>query len=189
MTVHVDVETNGFSRSSASLLSVYAEKSDGTKYERFYYPVEDYSKSALKVNGLDEETVEELRGECTYPNHFKDDHDDLVAFLDGTDEFVGFNADFDFKWMPEVFRDTNPKITCTMKMCKRDVDAKNIKGHIKNPNLKEALFHFWDELEPIVGFRSASNEEEMEKVAEEILHDAEYDTKISKGIYLIYKEL
>ncbi len=189
MTIHVDVETNGLSNTKNSLLSVYAEKENGDTYERFYFPVEEYNKHAIKVNGLTEDRVEELRGEAQYPNHFKDDHDDLISFLAGCSEFAAFNASFDFKWMPEAFRDTDPTITCTMSMCKHDVQSKNIKGHLKNPNLKEALFHFWDELEPIVGFDSASDEEEMEKIAEEILHDASFDTKISKGIYLIYKEM
>lgn len=191
MIVHVDIESNGFSSSKDSLLSVYAEKENGEIYERFYFPVEEYKEKAIEVNGLDEETVEQIRLErgVEYPNHFKDDHDDLIEFLTGCKEFVAFNADFDFKWMPQAFKDTQPDVVCTMKMCKRDVDVKNVKGHLKNPNLKEVLYFYWDELEAILGFGTATNEEEMEKIAEDNLHDAAFDTGISRGVYLIYKEL
>ena len=165
MVVHVDVETNGFSRSDSSLLSVYAEKECGEKYERFYFPVEEYNKKAIAVNGLDEDEVEKRRGDATYPAHFKDDHADLDEFLSGCTKFVAFNVSFDFKWMPQDYQDSSPKLYCTMKNCKDMVGALNVKGHKKNPNLKEAAEYFHI------------------KVASEELHDAAYDTQISKGIY------
>jgi len=187
MVAHVDIESNGFSSSKDSLLSVCVLKGD-EKYERFYYPVEDYSKSAIKVNGLTEEVVEKKRGDCTYPNHFKDDHADLVEFLSDAETFCAFNVDFDYKWMPQEFKDRDIDRVCTMRACKDDVDARNVKGHKKNPNLREAMMYHWDEIRGEIGMPDVPGEDFMEKVASEFMHDAEFDTIVSRALYGIYFE-
>ncbi len=177
MTVHVDTETNGFDAKKSSLLSIYAEKESGEVYERFYYPVEDYNDDAIAVNGLTKEKVDSLRVGVTYPEYYADDQDDLIAFLDEVSQFVAFNARFDYAWMPEAFKDKCSSIFCTMRRSKREVGARDKRGKVKFPKLKEAADYYDISIEDEDG--------SLEKVSSDKLHSASYDTKISKRIFEI----
>lgn len=62
------------------------------KYNRFYFPTEEYNPDAIKVNGLTKEAVIEKRKGFDYPEHFSDDLNAFSEFCVDTDLFVGHNA-------------------------------------------------------------------------------------------------
>lgn len=128
-----DTETNGLHPAFSSVLSVGAirlswDRSDILKekarFERYYFPDEEYDSKAISINGLTEERIKELRGDADYPEHFVDD-DGFKTFCQGARLFAGHNIAFDAGFIPFVKRkrmmDTitsNADVVCTQWMDK-----------------------------------------------------------------------
>jgi DNA polymerase III epsilon subunit-like protein len=106
-----DFESNGFFP-DASALSLSAQKiliHSKTDFEvldkidRFYYPKEgeQYQEQAIKVNGLNEDTINLRRGtqQATYPKLFKEDSY-FYKMCKGCNSFVGHNLTYDLKGVP-----------------------------------------------------------------------------------------
>ena len=163
--VFVDFETNGFSSSSASALSVFAEDSNGEQFERYYMPEEDFNEKAIEVNGLDRDTLIEKRGSESYPILCKDDTE-LGSYIGENDIFIAFNATFDLQWMPEPFDKKEVKAFCPMKFLTQRMMLPKKKGKgYKYPSLKEAA-----------DFMGVTIDTDNQ-------HDARYDVKILKDIF------
>lgn len=122
-----DLETNGLS-DNHSVLSCSAIKYDihPTTYElnelsrfnRYYYPVEQFDPVAISVNGLTKEVITEKRGTAIYPEHFHMDSD-FEVFCSDTKRFAAHNISFDSRFVPFIAKQ---KKFCTM-MTNTDIVA------------------------------------------------------------------
>jgi len=163
-----DTETNGFSPNN-SVLSIAAIRLkyngehyvEGDRYQRFYYPVEEYNEKAIEVNGLTREVVFEKRKGLTYPEYFENDVDSFEKFCAGTDLFAGHNISFDVKFVPFV---QYKKKFCTMYSMK-ELYYKKYKIN-KVPKLKEAVLCV------------------DETFDENKLHDSMYDVELTVKVLL-----
>lgn len=142
-------------------------------YERFYYFEKDkgykFIPEAIKVNGLDYNTIKQKRGNAKYPLYFSQDKEILQEFtkIKNSDEiltvFVGHNIDFDEKCLPEKL---DFKI-CTMKLNKKSVGAKGKNEKtLKNPTLEETAIFYKINFDP------------------KLAHGAHYDTLITTKILI-----
>lgn len=103
-----DTETNGFA--NCSLLSICAIKAEIKNnklnkidlFERYYFPEtgEKYNPYAIKVNGLVEGKIKELRGAENYSEQFSDDSSSFYEFVKDCDGFIAHNIAFDRKFIP-----------------------------------------------------------------------------------------
>lgn len=159
LTTILDFETNGFQGSD--ILSMGLRHSNGEIINRYYYPQGEYNEEAIKINGLTEEKITELRGDAPYSLHFCNDTEVPDMFL-ATDTLVAHNIAFDYSFLPWRVKAMPLKLFCTMKA--------NTKYFEKNPKLKEACEHYGIELE------------------EDLLHGAAYDAKLCHAIYDAMKE-
>ena len=135
-----DLETNGLEK-TFSVLSCAAIKyqidpiaQEMTKldsFHRFYFPIEDYNPQAIEKNHLNKQTIADNRGECDYPEHFRDDKD-FEAFCKDVSHFVAHNINFDAQFTPFV---KSRKTFCTMKPNKGFFGG-------KWPSLAEAAEHY-----------------------------------------------
>jgi hypothetical protein len=117
--VVIDFETNGFAGSS--VLSVAAIRIDvdwdsggveqGDTLVRHYHPVERWNRHAQAVNGLSPARIDELRGEASYPRHFRDDPA-FGRFAGAAAFAVAHNAAFDSR-----FAGLSIPWVCTMRLC------------------------------------------------------------------------
>lgn len=142
-----DVETNGLN-GDYSVLSCSAikyeidpktyEMTEIDRFNRYYYPVEQFDPQAIAVNGLTREVIKEKRGDATYPEHFTAD-DDFENFCNGVLRFVAHNISFDMQFVPFI---GNKKKLCTM-MTNMDIVAAGFmkwKNEWKWPKLSETRF-------------------------------------------------
>lgn len=150
----LDFETNGFQGSD--VLSIGLRHSNGEVFNRFYFPQGEYKESAIAINGLTKERVTELRGDATYPAHFKDD-EEVISLFEQTDILVAHNIEFDYSFLPDKVKAMPLKLFCTMKG--------NTKYFQKNPKLIEAAEHY------------------NIPVDKEGLHGAAYDVLLCQSIY------
>lgn len=77
----------------------------------------------------------------------------ILQLLAPVDLLVGFNTAFDVKMLASALYRSDmiddidtilcKETYCTMRESKQLVQAKNIKGHLKNPKLTEAYYHFF----------------------------------------------
>lgn len=86
-----DIETNGLDKeySVLSCSAIKYEINPGTyemteldRFDRYYFPVEQFNPSAIDVNGLTRDVITERRGNANYPQHFNQDVD-LEKFCNG----------------------------------------------------------------------------------------------------------
>jgi DNA polymerase-3 subunit epsilon len=144
-----DVETNGLS-GNYSVLSCSAikyeinpntcEMTEIDRFNRYYYPVEQFDPQAIAVNGLTREVITVKRRDSTYPEHFTAD-DDFKNFCNGVVRFVAHNISFDMQFVPFI---SNKKRLCTM-MTNMDIVAAGFlkwKNEWKWPKLSETAVHY-----------------------------------------------
>jgi DNA polymerase-3 subunit epsilon len=166
-----DLETNGFQKSSVlSITAIKFTLKEG-KYEevdifnRFYYPVEEFSKGATDVNGLTKEVLDKKRSRVSYAEHFKEDAD-FPEFCKGVNYIIGHNViGFDSKFIdwkePVKFFDTMTSNSDVV--CKEWWPSKRT---WKYPKLMETAKHFGIEVE------------------ENNLHGSKYDTELTLDIFI-----
>lgn len=149
-----DAETNGLDPERFSVLAIgairyqwddYEILKEVGRFERFYYPKEEYNKRAIEVNGLTAEVIAQRRGNVTYPEHFDDDKG-FKDFCQGVRLFAGHNISFDAGFVPFVkrFRKFD-----TMKSNTNIVCISNGNGGWKWPTLQETAQYYgvpFDEL-------------------------------------------
>ena len=117
-----DLETNGFKGSSVLSISALEIKYLETMnkfgivnvYSRFYFPNEGekIKDSALKIHGLDEARIKELRDGVDYPNYFKNDIESFLTFSKNSSIYVAHNIKFDSSFIP--FSGKDIELFCTM---------------------------------------------------------------------------
>jgi DNA polymerase-3 subunit epsilon len=144
-----DLETNGLSNNH-SVLSCSAikydidpnicELSELDRFDRYYYPVEEFDQAATSVNGLTKEVITEKRGNAIYPEHFKMDSD-FEVFCSDTKRFAAHNISFDSRFIPFMAKH---KKFCTM-MTNTDIVAvyyMKSKRDWKWPKLSETAAYY-----------------------------------------------
>lgn len=102
-----DVETNGLSK-EYSVLSCSAikyqfdpnayEMKEVDRFDRYYYPLEEFNPSATAVNGLTRTVIDERRADASYSRNFNDDHA-FEDFCKGVNRFIAHNISFDCKFV------------------------------------------------------------------------------------------
>ena len=110
------------------------------RFNRYYFPVEEFDPSAVAVNGLTKDVITKKRGNSDYPKHFKQDSD-FQKFCNGVYKFVAHNISFDSKFIP--FLKGKQKF-CTM-MTNMDIVAVEFlswKNQWKYPKLSETAKHY-----------------------------------------------
>jgi len=146
-----DTETNGLT-SKCSVLSITAIKTDASGeelevFDRFYYPKEPYNKSAIRVNGLDKETIDYHRSlsPTTYAKYFEDDTELGEFFTDtSVGVWVAHNYNFDIKFLNKNGIANPGKGYCTMleSMDIVKVEWNDYYQNWKWPKLREACDFF-----------------------------------------------
>jgi DNA polymerase-3 subunit epsilon len=115
-----DTETNGLfpPRSVLSITAVRCGFEGNSLIERdvfdrcyFRQPDEAPDWGALRVNGLTDAVIRELRSDADYPAHFLEDIPQFKEFCAGVSHFVGHNISFDAKFIPFPL----PHTFCTMR--------------------------------------------------------------------------
>ena len=168
-----DVETNGLS-GFYSVLSCSAIKYDFgpntyemteiDRFNRYYYPVEQFDTQAIDVNGLTREVITAKRGDSVYPDHFCMDSA-FETFCSDTERFVAHNISFDMQFIPLM---EEKKKFCTM-MTNTDIVCVYFmaqKNEWKWPKLSETAIHY--------GIPFNEND----------LHNSMCDTEITAKIFL-----
>ncbi|MCP3669383.1 MAG: 3'-5' exonuclease [Gammaproteobacteria bacterium] len=157
----LDTETTGFARndytspdnpylaSLALLLYDMGQQRVQASFNTMILP-EDWEMpiEASAINGLDTETLTNFGVPLTIALPV------VFALLEPAELFVAHNAAFDAKVFAAAFyrAQMEPELDmflqmdtyCTMAESKQIVQAKNVKGHIKNPKLTEAYEFFFD---------------------------------------------
>ncbi|WP_416768260.1 exonuclease domain-containing protein [Sulfurimonas sp. ST-25] len=103
-------------------------------FHRYYlsrYPVNPHS---LAVHKLSPSRLIALRGEASYPEHFDEDRE-FADFCNGATTLVAHNIAFELRHLGDLV--AFEKHFCTMQANKRIVNAKNVRGGLKNPKLAE----------------------------------------------------
>lgn len=167
-----DVETNGL-YAGCSVLSCSAikyeidpdtyEMTEIDRFNRYYYPVEEYDPQAIAVNRLTREMITEKRVDCTYPDHFGMDST-FETFCSDTERFIAHSISFDTQFIPFI---GGKKKFCTM-MTNMNIVAVEFlgwKNEWKWPKLSETAIHYGCPL----------NESD--------LHNSMYDTEITSYIF------
>jgi DNA polymerase III subunit epsilon len=168
-----DIETNG-STGNYSVLSCSAIKyeidpktyeiAEIGRFNRYYFPVEQFNPSIITINGLTKEVLMERRKETNYPEYFHIDPDFETFCLD-TKRFIAHNVLFDSQFVPFI---KNKKKLCTMKT-NTDIVATEYmqwKKEWKWPNLSETANYYGIEFSKID------------------LHDSMLDTEITARIFM-----
>jgi DNA polymerase-3 subunit epsilon len=144
-----DIETNGL-YASCSVLSCSAikyeidpdthEMTEIDRFNRYYYPVEQFNPGAIDVNGLTRDVIAKKRGDETYPEHFQMDSG-FETFCSDTKRFVAHNISFDVQFIPFM---GGQKKFCTM-ITNTDIVCASFLEWInkwKWPNLSETAIHY-----------------------------------------------
>ncbi len=111
-------------------------------FHRYYYSQYEVNPYALAVHKLTPEAIEILRedsDEAEYVEYFKDD-EDFIAFASDSETLVAHNINFELRHLNGCVEFENH--LCTMKENKKAVQAKNIRGNLKNPKLIETCLHY-----------------------------------------------
>lgn len=113
------IQTNGLSKND-SVLSISAVKTivdyDNSHielidtYNRFYYPMENFSENAIEVNHLNANVIANHRKNARYSRYFKNDQNDFLKFIDGAKHFVSHNIEFNKQFLDFKLK----KQFCTM---------------------------------------------------------------------------
>jgi DNA polymerase III epsilon subunit-like protein len=149
--IFLDTETNGLNE-SYSVLSVCAIKCNFKDSElsvletfiRYYYPIEKFSTSAIRINGLTKSKIKYLRGNANYPLYCKEDKE-LQHFFSNINIFIGHNIEFDLKMIPSLrnLNFTDIIRIDTMKLNTDIVRSSVLKsGSYKWPTLEETAKYY-----------------------------------------------
>jgi len=174
-----DVETNGLN-GGYSILSCSAikyeidpktyEMIEIDRFNRYYYPVEQFDSQAIAVNGLTRDVIKEKREDAAYPEHFTED-DDFKNFCNGVLRFVAHNISFDMQFIPFI---GNKKKFCTM-MTNMDIVAADFlkwKKEWKWPKLSETAVHYGIQFSESDLHRSMADTEITAKIFMKMLETA-----------------
>jgi len=168
-----DVETNGL-YNECSVLACSAikyvidpntyEMTEIGRFDRYYYPMEQFNPQAIAVNGLTREVITEKRGEAAYPEYFCIDSD-FETFCSDTKRFIAHNISFDMQFVQII---GNKKKLCTMKtnMDIVAVEFMKWKNEWKWPKLSETAVHYG------ISFNESD------------LHNSMADTEITAKIFI-----
>ena len=136
----LDFETNSHHVRDVIEAAAFRVQKRGSEYvvtdtfHRYYisrHPVNPY---ALAVHRLSPSRLLELRGDAAYAEHFDED-EAFIAFCEGATTLVAHNAAFELRHLDSLV--TFEKQLCTMKANKSAVNARNARGGLKNPTLRE----------------------------------------------------
>jgi len=169
-----DVETNGLKAESCSILSCSAIRytyddafkfKEEARFNRYYFPHENFHKTATDINGLTRLKVKELRGDCDYAKFFNED-EDFGIFCQDSHLLVAHNISFDASFIPFIRRGKSE--FCTMKNNTDIVRSKWMpdKNEWKWPTLKETATFY--------NITASSKN----------LHNSMYDTEITALIFI-----
>lgn len=120
--IFLDVETTGVDNMSEvlSISMLKVKFNEELKFEvvdsinRYYYS--KGFNGAFEINGLDENSIDKLRGDdCKYAEFFYDfwNVNDIKEFCKGINHYVAHNIRFDMQWLG-FLRGKNNKYFCTM---------------------------------------------------------------------------
>lgn len=181
-----DTETNGFQGSSVLSFSAYLVnyriKDNGNvgfkildKIDRYYYPQEPYNEGAIKVNGLDEETITDRRGNAEYPRYFKAD-EYIEELCKDVDKFIAHNINFDQSFMPIII--PKEKQYCTM-LANVDVLKLPPKNptYIRNGKVYASRGYKWPKLSECVEYYGIESDSSM-------LHNSLYDVEMLFKVFM-----
>jgi len=109
-----DTETNGLSDNNSvlnfsAIVAVIKDNKITVKkiIDRYYYPVENFNKKAIKVNGLNKNTIEKKRASATYSEHFVNDKEikeQIKSYLFNNYTIVAHNLSFDTKFIRDFYQ-------------------------------------------------------------------------------------
>ncbi|EDZ62168.1 ribonuclease T [Sulfurimonas gotlandica GD1] len=108
-------------------------------FHRYYLSEYEVNPHALAVHKLSPDRLERLRAKATYEEHFEDDTE-FVEFCKDAKTLVAHNISFELRHIGSLL--SFEKHFCTMKENKKTVDARNIRGNIKNPKLIETCAYY-----------------------------------------------
>ncbi len=145
----LDVETNGLS-GRQSVLSCSAIKYQSAfanaqlnelgRFDRYYFPREQFDPRAIAVNGLTRDEISRRRRGKGYPEHFKHDSD-FETFCEDVHGFICHNIEFEARFIDLI---NGKKKFCTMKSNTGVVDTEYLhwENEHKWPTLAEAAAHY-----------------------------------------------
>lgn len=145
ISVYFDTETNN-NKDVIELAMIKVENGEIIDiYHRFYFPTEKFSFMTSKIHGLYAANIVENRNKhllegLEYPKYFYKDIENLKIFLNGVNELVAHNLKYDLKFLPEDIKDKYDT-RCTMKDNKKEVNALDKNGKLKNPKLEELAIY------------------------------------------------
>lgn len=165
-----DTETNGlFNCSVLSISAIKYERlgahgfTETERFNRFYFPREDFNEYAIDVNGLNRKNIIKNRKNVDYPQFFCDDINSFEYFCKDIKLFVAHNIQFDVQFVPFLH---DRELFCTMLNTREEVNIFDKKGFVKNPKLSETAKHYNIPVQP------------------DFLHSSMYDTEICARIFL-----
>ena len=141
----LDFETNSTNPKDVLEVGAYRIVREDNKYivvdifHRYYFSKYEVNYFALDVHNLSPDKIEKLRDGVKYPKYFEDDKD-FIEFCKGTTVLVAHNVSFELRYLDNLIAFKNS--FCTMKENKNIVNAKNIRGNIKNPKLVETCEYY-----------------------------------------------
>lgn len=178
MVLFLDLETNGFAKSSVLQCSAFKFERNFLEkkiikpvmtYDRYFFPRdgEKFNSGAGKVHGLTPTVIYNKRKEYYHKYFDKELNDNNSLFNELVKDvtiIVGHNIDFDIQFLsPDIQK---LKKCCTMKLNKSILNLKNIVGSPKNPKLMECVEYYNIEYD------------------ETKLHNALYDIEMTVKVYM-----
>ena len=141
----LDFETNSTNVHDVIEVAAFKVKRIEDRYEvvdtfhRYYFSEYEVNPYALAVHKLSPDRLERLRKGVEYEEYFTDDAD-FVEFCKNTQTLVAHNISFELRHLENLLFFKNH--FCTMKENKKIVQARNIRGNIKNPKLIETCKYY-----------------------------------------------
>jgi DNA polymerase III alpha subunit (gram-positive type) len=143
-----DLETNGLNPKKESVLSCSAiayrlenyKLIEQERFDRYYFPRENFHRNATDINGLTRDKIKELRGDCSYPKYF-DEEAYFLLICQNASFIVAHNIGFDLSFISHPI---SANKICTMETNTEIVRAGWLerKKQYKWPNLKETADYF-----------------------------------------------
>lgn len=141
----LDFETNSANIHDVIEVAAFRVEFENSEYKvvdtfhRYYFSEYEVNPHALAVHKLSPSRLERLRKDADYEEYFENDTD-FVEFCKNTKTLVAHNISFELRHIGKLL--FFEKHFCTMKENKKIVQAKNIRGNIKNPKLIETCKHY-----------------------------------------------
>ncbi len=144
----IDFETNGFEGSSVleiAVIKIDRDCNPTSLLNRFYFPREPFNIKAIRINGLNRETILKKRENRNYPLYFDEDRE-VIDYLKDVKLFIGHNINFDKKFLPIPYQ--NLDTFCTMQYHRDILKIPTTRGY-KNPKLVEVCNYYNIEFDTI----------------------------------------